>query len=298
MGTYEEYLDKGVDPATARAWADADAAGEGEGQLPPSEPETSNNIALQQYPGITAISPAAAASMGLGPTAAETLNGTLQDLRLRTGPAPGPAIGRDATEMVSLHVDENHTPVRLELRTEWAETLSPEMLPTAIFGAYRAALNIQYEEARSAARSQPPQPAATLQDLIGPLDDYRDAPRSLDRFREDVYSACDRADRLSAELASEAAARKDVASPPAPRTLAIQLDGPWLVGCEVNAAWAADAAAARIMNEFAAAVQQARDEQSAAGSPLEGEKQALLVELGNLTREGIAALQFMGGSTR
>jgi hypothetical protein len=45
-------------------------------------------------------------------------------------------------------------------------------------------------------------------------------------------------------------------------------------------------------------VQQARDEQSAAGSPLEGEKQALLVELGNLTREGIAALQFMGGSTR
>lgn len=292
MGTYEEYLAQGVDPATARAWADADAdAGE------PAEPAAAappTYVVTQQFPGFSAISPEAAASIGLDPDAATALNGTLHDLRLRTGPAQGPAVGRDGTGMVGLYIDEQHTPVRLDLRTDWAERLSAEMLPAAVFAAYRAAMDIQYEDARAAADRQPAQPAASLQDLIGSLDDYRDPPRPLERFRADVYSACDRADRLSAELASEAAARKAAESSTAPRTIAVQLDGPWLVDCQINAAWAEQAAAARIMNEFAAALQRAKDEQSAAGSALESVKQALLAELGKLTREGIAALQFMG----
>lgn len=295
MGTYEEYLTQGVDPATARAWADADAEADAEADAQePAAPAPSTHDVPQQLPSFDAISPEAAASMGLDAGAATALNGTLHDLRLRTGPARGPAVGRDGTGMVGLYIDEQHTPVRLDLRTDWAARLSAEMLPAAIFAAYRAAMDIQYEDARSAAGTQPAQPAATLQDLIGSLDDYRDPPRPLERFRADVYSACDRADRLSAELATEAAARKAAESPAAPRTIAVHLDGPWLVDCQINAAWAEQAAAARIMTEFAAALQRAKDEQSAAGSALESAKQALLAELSKLTREGIAALQFMG----
>lgn len=294
MGSYEDYLAQGMDPATARAWADADAAEEDEEYRSPSEPEQASFTVPQHFPAFTAISPEAAASIGLGPTAAAALTGTLHDLRLRTAPAPGPALGRDLTGMVGLIVDEQHTPVRLELRNDWAESLSAEMLPTAVFGAYRAALNIQYQQAREAASQEPPPQPATLQDLIGPMDDFRDPPRSLDSFRRDVYAACDRADQLSAELESEAATRK-AAIPPQARTITVQLDGPWLVGCQINSEWAAEAAGARIMNEFAAALQQAR-EQQAAGSPLEDEKRALLARLSNLTREGIAALQFMGNT--
>jgi hypothetical protein len=299
MPGYEEYLARGVDPATARAWADADADADDEFEEADPELSAAKYVVRQQPSLITSIAPQTAASLGIGSEQAQTLNETLHDLSLRTGPAPNPAIGRDPTGMVSLHVDREHTPFRIELRNDWDEKLSAETLPTAIFGAYRAALDIQHNEARDAAsHEKPPQPA-TLRDLIGPLDAYRDGPRSLDSFRSSVYAACDRANRLVAELDAEAAALKLPAAPAEPRTVTLQLDGPWLVGCQINAAWASEVAAARIMNEFAVALQQARESaHSAAQSSLEGEKQALLAELGNLTREGIAALQFMGESIR
>ncbi|BDB43722.1 MULTISPECIES: hypothetical protein [Mycobacterium] len=294
MGTYDEYLSQGVDPATARAWADADAADtdavdEAAGQ----SHEPRHRFVAPPLQAFTALSPETAAEIGLAPAAAAAFADTLQDLRLRTGPAPGPAIGRDTTGMVALTVDEMHTPLRLDLRNDWTDAVPAQALPTAIFGAYRAALDIQYQQARQAASDEPPPKPATLQDLVGPLDDYRDPPRPLARFREDVYAACDQANRLSTALASAAAARKAGGAPAEPRTIAVQLDGAWLVGCQINAEWAEQAAAARIMNEFAVALQQAKDNQ-AGGPALEAEKQALLAQLSNLTREGIAALQYLG----
>ena len=101
MPGYEEYLARGVDPATARAWADADADADADDEFEEADPELSaaKYVVRQQPSLITSIAPQTAASLGIGSEQAQTLNETLYDLSLRTGPAPNPAIGRDPSDV-------------------------------------------------------------------------------------------------------------------------------------------------------------------------------------------------------
>lgn len=132
-------------------------------------------------------------------------------------------------------------------------------------------------------------------DDVDSLEEYRSAPRSAKNIGEDVYAVSDRADRFIAELRSEKARRElDAAVTGPPRTVGVRIDGRFMVDCQINAAWAAQATAPRLMDEFYVAVQRAKDESEAASpSLLEGEKQALMAELNSLTRESLAALRYL-----
>src|ERR1700712_5794765 len=203
MATYGEYLARGIDPGAATARAAADA-----------EDDESENLA-QQHNSASEKQP-------------DALSEALNDARLRMSPAPYPAIGHDSTGVVGLHVDRDHTPLRLELRSDWSEDLAVPMLPSAILSAYRAALARQYRDARIASDDEACQPIPPPESAT-PVEGYRCAPRSARDIGDDVRDCFNRADSLIEELKAEAARReRDAAPTAAPRSVEVQLDGPWL----------------------------------------------------------------------
>jgi hypothetical protein len=266
MATYEHYLAPGVDPATATSWATADVADESEG--------------------------AAAELISVADPDSETLSEALNDARLRTSPAPYPAVGHDSTGVVGLHVDRDHTPLRLELCSDWSEDIAVSALPSAILSAYRAALDHQYRDARIASDEEACQPVPPP-DVLTPLEEYRRAARLVRNIGDDVHDCISRADTLINALKAEAAEREcAAASTAAPRSVELQLDGPWLTVCQINAEWAAEVTAARLMNEFSVALGRAKGtSEKPAPSPLDDAKDSLIAELNSLARESIAALR-------
>lgn len=267
MATYGEYLARGIDPAAATAWAAADAEDDG---------DDSNNVAQQHN--------------SLSETRPEVLSEVLNDARLRMSPAPYPAIGHDPTGVVGLHVDRDHTPLRLELRSDWSEDLAVPMLPSAILSAYRAALDRQHRDARIASDEEACQP---VPDSLTPLEEYRCAPRSAKNIGDDIRDCINRADFLIEELKAEAARSEGAAAlTAAARSVEVELDGPWLTVCQINAEWAAEVTAARLMTEFSFALQHAKDEsEKPAPSLLDEARTALIAELNSLARESLAALR-------
>jgi hypothetical protein len=185
MATYEDYLALGVDPATATCWATADVADESEG--------------------------AAAELISVADPDSETLSEALNDARLRTSPAPYPAVGHDSTGVVGLHVDRDHTPLRLELCSDWSEDIAVSALPSAILSAYRAALNHQYRDARIASDEEACQPVPPP-DVLTPLEEYRRAARLVRNIGDDVHDCISRADTLINALKAEAAERECAAA--------------------------------------------------------------------------------------
>src|ERR1700738_3467556 len=170
MAAYGEYLARAMDPATATAWAAADAEDDDEPAPAPRWCE-SENIA-QQYNSPSGARP-------------EVLGEALDDARLRMSPAPYPVIGHDSTGVVGLHVDRDHTPLRLELPSDWSQDVAIRKLPSAILGAYRAALDRQYHAARIASDEEACQPVPTA-DSLTPLEEYRCAPRLAQNIRDDI----------------------------------------------------------------------------------------------------------------
>ena len=266
MATYEDYLALGIDPATATAWATADAEDEPEGIA--AKPNSTSD------------------------RHSETLSEPLHDARLRMSRAPYPAIGHDSTGVVGLHVDRDHAPLRLELRSDWSEELAIRSLPSAILSAYRAALDSQYRDARVAPNEEACQPVPAP-DCLTPLDEYRGAPRLAKNIGDDVRDCINRADLLLEELKSEAARReRDASLTTAPHQVEVELDGPWLTVCQINAEWAAEVTTARLMTEFSVALQRAKDESGKPiFSPSDDAKNALIAELNCLARESLAALR-------
>jgi hypothetical protein len=269
MATYGEYLARGIDPAAATSWAAADAAD--------GDDESEN--AARQHSSPSEKQP-------------NVLSEALNDARLRISPAPYPAIGHDSTGVVGLHVDRDHTPLRLELGSDWSEDLAVPMLPSAILSAYRAALARQYRDARIAFDDEACQPIPPPESST-PVEGYRCAPRSARDIGDDVRDCINRADSLIEELRAEAVRReRDTAPTAATRSVDVQLDGPWLTVCQINAEWAAEVTAARLMTEFSVAVQRAQDEsEEAAPSPLDDARSALVAELNSLARESLDALR-------
>jgi hypothetical protein len=266
MATYEDYLALGIDPATATSWATADVEDESEGAV----------VELISVPDPDS----------------ETLSEALNDARLRTSPAPYPAVGHDSTGVVGLHVDRDHTPLRLELCSDWSEDVAVSTLPSAILSAYRAALDHQYRDARIASDEEACQPVPPP-DVLTPLEEYRRAARLVRNIGDDVHDCISRADTLINALKAEAAEREcAAASAAAPRSVEVQLDGPWLTVCQINAEWAAEVTAARLMNEFSVALRRAKGtSEMPAPSPLDDAKDALIAELNSLARESLAALR-------
>jgi hypothetical protein len=269
MATYGEYLARGIDPLAATAWAAADTE---------DDDDESENVE-RQFNRPSEEQP-------------DVLSEALNDARLRMSPAPYPAIGHDSTGVVGLHVDRDHTPLRLELCSDWSEDLAVAMLPSAILSAYRSALDRQYRNARIASDNEACQPIPPPEPST-PAEGYRCAPRSTRDIGNDVRDCINRADFLIEELKAEAVRReRDAAPTAAPRSVEVQLDGPWLTVCQINAEWAAEVTAARLMTEFSAAVQRAKDEsEEAAPSPLDDAKSALIAELNSLARESLTALR-------
>jgi hypothetical protein len=277
VATYEEYLARGVDSGTARAWSRADAEDEDEDDYPA-------HIAGMSTPQIAS---------GFGPDPGFDL--ALREVQLRLGPAPHPVTGRDSTGMVGVQVDRQHTPQRLELRNEWDEAISARMLESAIFAAYRAALDIQYQQASADDSGSHPRPELAVPGYLDFTAGYFGVPRSPAAVGEDVRAAMDRADRLIDEMKDQAS-RRGLISPlnEPPRTIKVELDGHLMSGCRVNAQWATQVTAGRLRDEFFIAVQRAREESaSAESSPLQGERDALIVELNNLARESLAELRYL-----
>lgn len=271
MATYGEYLARGIDPGAATAWAAADAEGD--------DDESENQARQDGSPS---------------EKQPDVLSEALNDARLRMSPAPYPAIGHDSTGVVGLHVDRDHTPLRVELRSDWSEDLAVPMLPAAILSAYRSALDRQYRNARIAFDNEACQPIS-LPESSAPVEGDRCAPRSARDIGDDVRDCINRADFLIEELKAEAVRReRDAAPTAAPRSVEVKLDGPWLTVCQINAEWAAEVTAARLMTEFSVAVQRAKDEsEEPAPSPLDDAKSALVAELNSLARESLAALRIL-----
>lgn len=133
MVSYEEYLAQGADKITARAWADADREAEADEPVWAAKPRRLDFSGRQERPRTATTAAGLSSSVGSPPAEDPELSQALDDLQLRVGPAPAPAVGRDPTGMVGLHVDREHTPVRLELRTEWAKALSAATLAVGHF---------------------------------------------------------------------------------------------------------------------------------------------------------------------
>lgn len=220
----------------------------------------------------------------------------MRDLELRARPAPHPVTGYESTGTVGVQVDERHRPVRLELRRHWTEEYPSSELAGAILVAYSAALRTQHEDSREAGDYEREAPSPTpVQDIW----DYPGAPRSADRIEADaritLEQAAEVADRLIAKIPGVARSDEDVIANP--RTISVQLSGPFLVDCQVNVDWANKVDSSRIMNEFYEALERARETEAEKGAErselaaLERTAFALVAEMQELSREAIAALR-------
>jgi hypothetical protein len=292
VATFEEYLAQGVDPGSARAWSRADDEDE-EGDTAYVAPVRRSEPGYRERhdePAAGMTTPQTALGFGTDPGS----DLALREVQFRLGPAPHPVTGRDSTGMVGVHVDRQHTPQRLELRNEWDEAISARVLETSIFAAYRAALDTQYQQSADDSGSHP-RPEHAVTDYLDFAAGYFGVPRSPAAVGEDVRAAIDRADRLIDEMKDQASRRR-LTSPlnESPRTIKVELDGHLMSGCHVNAQWATQVTAGRLMDEFFIAVQRAREESaSAESSPLQGERDALIAELNSLARESLAELRYL-----
>jgi hypothetical protein len=296
MATYEEYLAQGVDPITADTWARADAQVEPDAQTGSPEKKTPAFDDSHDQ-SVATIDPVQfwASNVSLL-TSDPELDRSFQELRLRLGSAPRSAIGHDSTGAVTLHVDRAHLPERLALRANWADELPANMLGSAILAAYRAARDVQYEEAREIAAAGydesdwlPPVPA------FFPQDNYSGTPRPADSasLSEDIRAAHNRADRYIEALKTDlATGRPDESGDPVPRTILVKLDAErGMVGCEVNTEWLMQVAAPRIMDEFHQAVHVAKNDlDTAQPSAPELDRRVLGAELNELVAESLAGL--------
>lgn len=233
---------------------------------------------------------------GVDPVEDAAFREAMRNLELQAGPAPYPVTGYENTGTVGVQVDEHHRPVRLELRRHWTAEYRSNELASAILSAYSAALKVQHRDAREADADEREKSSLPIApDVL----DYPGVPRSAERIEADakitLEHAMEVADRLIAKIPSEPHFEKDVIGNP--RTVSVQLRGPFLIGCQVNGDWVDNADPSRIMNEFYGALERAREEESEQDaerfelSSLEREASALIGEMQELSREAIAALR-------